>query len=174
MAIENTLRLFFALPCPPRHAAAICDWRDQQSFGGRPVPAANLHLTLAFLGAQPGEHLQAVRQLADGINCQGFELVLDRLITLGKGFVCLQPQTPPAALMRLATSLVERLGAAGLVLDSRPFLPHMTLTRQADAKVQGPAASFSWQVERFVLYQSQNTLDGVRYDELGSWPLRVP
>jgi len=173
MATENTLRLFFALPCPPRQAEVICNWRDQQAFGGRPVPKANLHMTLAFLGAQPAEYLQALRQLADGIDCQGFELVLDGLINLGKGFVCLQPQTPPAALMQLAAVLNERLSALGVALDSRPFLPHMTLARQAEARAHGPAASFSWQVERFVLFQSQNTADGVRYQELGSWPLRA-
>ncbi len=174
MTTENTLRLFFALPCPPRQAEAICNWRDQQAFGGRPAPSANLHMTLAFLGAQPAEHLQALRQLAEGIDCQGFELVLDGLITLGNGFVCLQPQTPPAALMQLAAVLNERLSALGVALDSRPFLPHMTLARQAEARAHGPAASFSWQVERFVLYQSQNTADSVRYQELGSWPLRAP
>lgn len=174
MATENTLRLFFALPCPPDQAAAISSWRDQQAFGGRPVPAVNLHMTLAFLGAQPAEHLEALRQLADGIDCPGFELELNGLIILGKGFVCLQPQTPPAGLLQLAAALNERLSALGVVLDSRPFLPHMTLARQADAKAQCPAASFSWPVERFVLYQSQNTADGVRYQELGSWPLGAP
>ncbi|HBB77192.1 MAG TPA: RNA 2',3'-cyclic phosphodiesterase, partial [Pseudomonas sp.] len=53
MATEDTLRLFFALPCPPEQAAAICSWRDRQALGGRPVALENLHLTLAFLGAQP-------------------------------------------------------------------------------------------------------------------------
>src|SRR5690606_22805487 len=71
---EDTLRLFFALPCPPEQAAATCDWRDRQSLGGRPVPLENLHLTLAFLGAQPEADLEAIRQLAADIVSPGFEL----------------------------------------------------------------------------------------------------
>lgn len=174
MATEDTLRLFFALPCPLEQAAAICSWRDQQTLGGRPVPQANLHLTLAFLGAQPAARLDALRHLAAGVTSDSFELTLNRLITLGKGFVCLAPTETPPALLHLAGSLAERLSALGIVLDSRPYLPHLTLARQAPTQAQGAAATFSWRAERFVLYQSKNTEDGVRYQELGSWPLQMP
>ncbi|WP_312373299.1 RNA 2',3'-cyclic phosphodiesterase [Stutzerimonas nitrititolerans] len=172
MATEDTLRLFFALPCPPEQAAAICSWRDRQALGGRPVALENLHLTLAFLGAQPAARLDALRHLAAGVTSDSFELTLNRLITLGKGFVCLAPSEAPPALLQLGGSLAERLGALGIVLDSRPYLPHMTLARQAPTQAQGAAATFGWKAERFVLYQSQNTTNGVRYSELGSWPLR--
>jgi len=174
MATEDTLRLFFALPCPPEQAADICSWRDRQALGGHPVARENLHVTLAFLGAQPAEHLDALRQLAAGFVCDEFELTLNRLITLGQGFVCLAPTEAPPALLQLAGSLAERLSALGVVLDSRPYLPHMTLARQAHTQAQSAAATFSWRAERFVLYQSQNTADGVRYQELGSWPLQTP
>jgi len=172
MATEDTLRLFFALPCPPEQATAICSWRDRQALGGRPVALENLHLTLAFLGAQPAARLDALRHLAAEVTSDSFELTLNRLITLGKGFACLAPSEAPPALLQLAGSLAERLGALGIVLDSRPYLPHMTLARQAPTQAQGAAATFSWEAERFVLYRSQNTEDGVRYSELGSWPLR--
>lgn len=174
MSTSDGLRLFFALPCPPEQAAVICSWRDRQALGGRPVALENLHLTLAFLGAQSAEHLDALRQLADGVVCDEFELTLNRLITLSHGFVCLAPTEAPPALLQLAGSLAERLNALGIVLDSRPYLPHMTLARQAHVQAQCAAATFSWRAERFVLYQSQNTADGVRYQELGSWPMRAP
>ena len=61
---ESTLRLFFALPCPPEQATAICRWRDEQALQGRPVPPQNLHLTLAFLGAQPADCLDGLQRLA--------------------------------------------------------------------------------------------------------------
>lgn len=171
MIAENTLRLFFALPCPPELAAAICAWRDTQGLEGRPVAQANLHLTLAFLGAQPADLLDDLKQLAASIEGQAFELNLDRLITLGKGFVCLRPSLVPPALAWLAATLAERLAAQGIVLDARPFLPHLTLLRQAPERLNGAAPAFHWTVDRFVLYQSSNTPAGVRYDELGSWPL---
>lgn len=171
MIAENTLRLFFALPCPPEQAAAICAWRDTQEVEGRPVAQANLHLTLAFLGAQPADLLDDLKQLAASIEGQAFDLNLDRLITLGKGFVCLHPSLVPPALAWLAATLAERLAAQGIVLDARPFLPHLTLLRQAPERLNGAAPTFNWTVDRFVLYQSSNTPAGVRYNELGSWPL---
>lgn len=171
---DDTMRLFFALPCPPKQAAAICTWRDVQEFKGRPVAQANLHLTLTFLGAQPADLLEELKQLADGIEGQAFELNLNHLITLGKGFVCLRPSLVPPALAWLAATLAERLAAQGIILDARPFLPHLTLLRQAPERVNGAAPAFNWMVDRFVLYQSSNTPEGVRYDELGNWPLDRP
>jgi len=168
---EENLRLFFALPCPPEQAAAICAWRDDQAIDGRAVPRDNLHLTLAFLGAQPREHLDALLQMAATVHAEAFSLTLDRLTTIGKGFICLQPASTPPALLQLAEALSERLAALGVVLDCRPFLPHLTLSRQARSRAQQSAPDFTWHVDRFVLYRSVNTADGVRYDELGSWPL---
>ena len=172
--IDDTLRLFFALPCPPEQAAAICAWRDEQAFDGRAVPQDNLHMTLAFLGAQPKDRLDALLAIADTLQGTAFDLVLDRLASIGKGFVCLQPSATPAALLSLVEALDERLAALGEVLNSRPFLPHLTLARQARSRPSAPAPDFAWRAERFVLYLSRNTADGPRYDELGSWPLLVP
>lgn len=169
--IDDTLRLFFALPCPPEQAAAVCAWRDDQALDGRAVSRDNLHLTLAFLGAQPREHLDALLQMAATVHAEAFSLTLDRLTTIGKGFICLQPASTPPALLQLVEALSERLAALGVVLDCRPFLPHLTLTRQARSRAQQSAPDFTWHVDRFVLYRSVNTADGVRYDELGSWPL---
>ena len=40
-----------SLPCPSRALAPeLIAWRDKQPWPGQPVPQANLHLTLAFLG----------------------------------------------------------------------------------------------------------------------------
>jgi 2'-5' RNA ligase len=171
---EESLRLFFALPCPPAQAAAICAWRDSQDFDGRAVVRDNLHLTLAFLGAQPKHHLDALLQMAATVQAEAFSLTLDRLTTIGKGFICLQPGTTPPELLQLVEALTERLAALGVVLDCRPFLPHLTLSRQARSRPHQPAPDFTWHVDRFVLYLSRNTAEGVRYDELGSWPLSAP
>ncbi|NND67836.1 MAG: RNA 2',3'-cyclic phosphodiesterase, partial [Halioglobus sp.] len=48
------MRLFFALEAEPETALAIANWRDASLLtDGRPVPAANFHITLAFVGATP-------------------------------------------------------------------------------------------------------------------------
>ena len=45
------------------------------------------------------------------------------------------------------------------------------MTLPISTSLASPAPDFTWHVDRFVLYRSVNTADGVRYDELGSWPL---
>lgn len=166
----DTLRLFFALPCPPELAEALCLWRDGLALGGKPVAADNLHLTLAFLGQQPRARLEELQLLAAGIEAPPFDLQLDRLGG-HRGTLWLEPARLPEALSALAGELQQRLLAAGIPLDTRPFRAHLTLLRHAGARPAQASPDFAWPVERFVLCASENTARGVRYRELGSWPL---
>lgn len=166
----DTLRLFFALPCPPEPAAAICTWRDGLALGGKPVAADSLHLTLAFLGQQPHARLEELQLLAAGIEAPPFTLELDRLGG-HRGTLWLEPSQMPAALAALAGDLQLRLLAIGVVLDSRPFRAHLTLLRHAGARPAQAAPDFAWPVEHFVLYASEPSARGMRYRELGRWPL---
>ena len=72
------LRLFFALPCPPDQAAAICQWRAGQTLPGRPVPEANLHLTLAFLGEADETTQARLIAAAERQHCPPFSVHLDQ------------------------------------------------------------------------------------------------
>ena len=56
-------------------------------------------------------------------------------------------------------------------MDSRPFRAHLTLLRHAGAHPREAHPDFLWPVERFALYASEPTARGVRYRELGGWPL---
>lgn len=154
---DDTLRLFFALPCPPESAAAICAWRDALALGGRALAAEHLHLTLVFLGQQPRARLDELRRLAAGRH----------------GLLWLAPSAPPAALERLAAQLRARLQAAGVDCDGRPLRPHLSLLRHAAARPAEAHPDFAWPVEAFALYASLPTPRGVRYRELGRWPLRA-
>lgn len=170
MGTEATWRLFFALPCPVGLATRIVAWRDGLTLGGQPIPAANLHLTLAFLGSLPQDCLGQLLAIGDNLRSPAFSLQLDRLERLGNGYICLVPSQAPAALLHLAATLRQRLLDAGIACDGRPFLPHLSLLRRSPAPPQG-APPFDWQVHRFGLYRSENTPGGVHYHALGSWPL---
>lgn len=169
-ASDSPLRLFFALGCPADLAGSICHWRDSLGIEGRPVPAANLHLTLAFLGAQPASRLAALTQLGERLDAQGFALQLDRFGMLGEDFACLFVEQIPEALLRLHRQLREGLEELGISLDPRPFRPHLSLLRQA-ARIDTDAPAFAWDVRQFGLYLSQNSAEGVRYQPLASWAL---
>jgi len=174
MPTERPLRLFYAMACPPYLAQAICNWRDNSGVEGRPVAEANLHLTLAFLGSQPAAAVDGLMQLADTLCVDAFTLQLDQLQMIGKDFACLTPSQSPSALMDLVGQLHVRLPAQGVVLDSRPFLPHVTLSRQVRALPEIQPQAFRWPVDRFGLYLSENTAQGAHYSELASWALAAP
>src|SRR5690606_14989067 len=57
----SSLRLFFALSCPPRPAQDLLAWREQAGLGGHWISPDNLHITLAFLDNQPSERLPALQ-----------------------------------------------------------------------------------------------------------------
>lgn len=168
---DSPLRLFFALDCPAHLAGSICRWRDSLGLAGRPVPAANLHLTLAFLGAQPASRVSALTQLGERLDAQGFALQLDRFGMLGEDFACLFAEQIPEGLLRLNRQLREGLDELGITLDPRPFRPHLTLLRQAAPIDDSHAPAFAWDVRQFGLYLSQNSAEGVRYQPLASWML---
>lgn len=174
MQTDKPLRLFFALSCPSDLADAICNWRDSHALGGRPVAQANLHMTLAFLGNQPATAVDGLKQLANSLRVDAFLLQLDQLQMIGKNFACLVPSQSPSPLNQLVEQLHAGLSTHGVMLDARPFLPHVTLSRQVHAlpDIQPPA--FHWPLHRFGLYRSENTSSGVHYSELASWPLAAP
>lgn len=174
MITEKPLRLFFALPCPTALATSICDWRDSQDLGGRPVAPANLHLTLAFLGSQPVTKLDGLRQLGSHLRTDAFMLRLDQMQTIGHGFACLIPSQVPPPLSQLVEQLHAGLSAHGFALDSRPFLPHLTLSREVQKRPNTHPPAFKWQVEGFGLFASESTENGVHYQALQDWPLTAP
>jgi len=174
MTTEKDLRLFFALPCPSALADAICSWRDAQEFDGRPVAQANLHLTLAFLGSQPASALDELKQLGGHLRADAFRLRLDQLRIIGHGFACLIPSQVPPPLSQLVEQLHAGLSTHGVALDARPFLPHVTLAREAQTQPPATPPTFEWHVQRFGLFLSTNTPSGVHYREMATWPLTAP
>ncbi|MGN8181872.1 RNA 2',3'-cyclic phosphodiesterase, partial [Serratia marcescens] len=79
--MSNSRRLFFALSLPDALQQQVIRWRAEAFTpeAGRPVAAANLHLTLAFLGEVTAQKEQALRKLAGRIVQPGFSMRLDDL-----------------------------------------------------------------------------------------------
>lgn len=164
------LRLFFALPCPPELAARICLWRDSLQLDGQPVAQANLHLTLAFLGAVPRGRKAELRAIGERLPRPGFDLELDHLARWSNGILHLAPSSVPAALHELVHALREELRAGGFEVEHRPFHPHITLARHA-RHTPSAAPSFRLPAQAVTLFSSENSPTGVRYRAIGDWPL---
>ena len=163
------LRLFFALPYPPALVPQIDAWRLHQAFSGRPVPAANLHLTLAFLGHLPESTLTLLEELPAQLPLHelAFDLQLDRLDCWQGGLLHLAPSQPPAELLALAGGLARLLDKAGLPNEPRTYRPHLTLARDSCLPGHIGSPCFAWRAEELVLYRSEQG----RYQPLATWQL---
>lgn len=106
--MSESKRLFFAIEPPAKVQRQIVRWRAEhfQPEAGRPVAAANLHLTLAFLGDVSADKQQALAKLAGRIVQPGFTLNLDDAGQwLRSRVVWLGTRQPPRGVLQLANLL---------------------------------------------------------------------
>ncbi|MBU6421650.1 MAG: RNA 2',3'-cyclic phosphodiesterase [Gammaproteobacteria bacterium] len=171
-------RLFFALwPDEAlRHTLYKETRRAVRASGGKPVPAENFHITLAFLGHLDAAGALAANAAAEATTGEGFDLVLDRMGFWADARVAwLGAQTIPEAGSRFAAALREALRTRGIAVDIRPFLPHVTLARKVSKPGSlGTLRPIRWPVREFVLVHSIPNRHTSEYRPLTSWPLRAP
>lgn len=168
-------RLFFALWPDAATRTALARWQHAllPPCGGRAMHVDDVHLTLAFLGDTPLDRLPAIVACADGMRAGPFELLLDQAhYWRHNRIVWVGPEVPPPPLDALAQQLRDRLMAAAVSFDSKPFVPHITLLRKAACSAPLPVLSpIVWQVESFALVRSTCAIAGPRYCVEHSWPL---
>jgi 2'-5' RNA ligase len=169
-----TRRLFFALwpDDATRDALSQATRRLARHCGGKPVPAGNLHITLAFLGHLPEERFEDVRRAGVGLVAERLTLRLDRF-----GYFA-APQVlwfgaaeVPVGLTALADALRRRLAAGELPSDPRPFHAHLTIARKVRAPPELPRPRpVEWLLTGFALVESQTLPEGARYRVVAEYP----
>ena len=135
----------------------------------------NLHITIAFIGAFERGRIDGLATAAASVRAREFDLLLDQpgywrhnsIAWLGA--ISVSPEL---------TSMVEELRAGltagGFQFDPKPFVPHVTLVRNARAPRQLPALDpVSWRVRGFALVSSQRDRTGVTY-RIAAGPFAVP
>lgn len=126
-----------------------------------------LHLTLAFIGELARERVtEAAHALAVANGLGPIPITLDVLGRFGaKGIVWAGPAAPPPALGSLAGRVREALAAAAIPFDPKPFVPHITVVRNARGAATFTLAPLAWRIDRVSLVESVPA-DGVRrYEE---------
>lgn len=175
-----TRRVFFALwPDEAQreelgHAAA----KAVRRCGGRPVPASNLHVTLAFLGSVALARLPELQRTAHALAAPlaahaPISLILARLVHWKEAQILCAlavPQSPAAT--AVAVALQQAAAASGFSPDRKPFQAHVTLAR----KVLRPAPLASlrpvtWHFDAYALIDSRTTPGGPIYSVIDSYPL---
>lgn len=163
---KATSRLFFALWPDEPSRAALADATQEfvRGRGGRPVPAGNFHVTLAFLGSVREELVPELLAIArdaalvtssmagGGANRVSSStrpvvtLAFDRLEYWRKPqLLCATASGPSessgrhSTAVELAALLKTRLTAAGFTPDSKPFRAHVTLARKVPPPREAPS-----------------------------------
>jgi 2'-5' RNA ligase len=174
--MSQTRRLFFALPLPAPLQQQIVQWRAEQfpADTGRLIEAANLHLTLAFLGDVSEPKAQKLAQLATAITPRGFDVQLDNLgHWLAPGVIWLGCQRAPHALLSLADMLRAQAARQGCYIAKQSFHPHVSLLRAIHQPLSLPAKtpSWRWQARQFTLYHAEFRRGKTHYQPLQSWAI---
>lgn len=168
----STRRLFIAIDVPATHRKALSDLQKPLR-GVRWTPSEQLHLTLRFLGDTASEPERALIHRLEQVRVEPFILPLEGIgIFPPRG----QPRTIWAGvgqahprLFQLRQQIDDAILAAGLELDLRSFVAHITLGRCLRVK-PGAVSGFRhkirdftgapFKVDRFILYSSVLTPAG--------------
>jgi 2'-5' RNA ligase len=130
---RGRLRLFCALTLPDSVLDRTVEWQQRElGGGGRVVPRANLHVTLAFLGSCAREDVEqvaeALAEASRGVSRAPVHAVVRYRETRSVGMLVLDDEEDRAA--ALAGDLHARLEGVGLYRpEARPWLPHLTVLR---------------------------------------------
>lgn len=168
---EEADRVFLALWPDEQARAQAAAQRIQ--VRGRHVPEDNLHVTLLFIGMLTAERRTTLEAALAQVEGESFEITLDRREVTRRGIAWLGMTEVPPELRRLHAAVSATCEALGIELERRPLRPHMTLARRARPQRPVIIEPISWAVHEFALVRSLRGEEGVRYQNVGRWPLRV-
>ena len=170
------MRAFFGLSPDVKTKLAIEVWRNKAfPHFNAPVPAANFHVTLAFLGQIIPQRLDELCEAVDQLTgIHTFDVSLNQVGYWSK----------PKALwlgcnnvhnehLKLTKSLSQIGNSIGLQLPKQDCIPHLTLARKCS--VNPPLAliepTLAWHNAEFHLFESVSGKKGVSYHIRHSWLL---
>jgi 2'-5' RNA ligase len=146
---------------------------------GRALVAADVHVTMCFLGAVDEPLLQPLRDLAARVPASAFTLRFERLELWRESRVLVAATALiPAEGAALATRLHATAAQLGIKPDAKPWRPHLTLgrslrsARAADTLQWELPTPLEWPVSNIHLAESLRCAAPRRYRTLDCWPLR--
>ena len=117
---------------------------------------ARLHATLHFLGDQPRAVIEPLLQGLAALRFEPFTLKLAKAALWHGGIAVLESDALPTALGDLHERAGVMLKSMGLPVETRPYRPHVTLSRRAFGAMPPPHVEpIEWAPARPVLVESE-------------------
>ena len=155
--------------------------------GARWQSAAQMHLTLRFIGEVDGPAFREIMDALADIEAEAFTLTLEgvgHFPPRGRARILWAGVAPNPALMRLQERTEATITGLGHAPDGRNYAPHVTLARFASRVPQnrlqefvsyhGPFSSEPFPVRSFELFSSHLGADGAHYEVEARYPLAPP
>ena len=171
------MRLFFALWPDEAVRAQLAHWtRELHAVcGGRPTRPENLHVTLAFLGSVEDGRVAEVERAAGEVAPRVVSLVLDQPGYWKRNRIAWAgASTVPVEIETCVAELRSALARSRIAFDSKGFVSHVTLLRDAREPREMPALDpIEWRLDGFALVRSVTLPQGSRYEIRNSWKGRA-
>lgn len=170
------MRAFLGISLNAQTKLAIESWRNRvfPHFKDS-VPAANYHITLAFLGQiSLVQQDQLSQEIDQQKHVNQFSVSLDSIGYWSKPKVLwLGCKTVSENQLQLVNVLSKCANWAGINLQKREYQAHLTLVRKCQFNPPAPLITpdFHFVVQAFHLYESVSGHNGVKYVIRNSWPL---
>nr|WP_267957568.1 RNA 2',3'-cyclic phosphodiesterase [Halomonas zhangzhouensis] len=160
-----------ALTPPPELRERLGSLADiaHAQCGGRRMPGASLHVTLAFLGEMEEAKATELVEWVQGLTLEPSVWHIDRWGGFRRpGIVWVGASRPDPALERLHGRLWGVLEANGLGARPARYIPHVTLLRRADSQLLEdlPAMDLAWTYHQIELMRSTINEQGAHYRTL--------
>lgn len=171
---NDKLRLFFALWPDDEIRTALMQL--QAPMQGRWIPYGNLHLTLAFLGMQPGSVVATAKDILARLQPRDERFVIDKVGYFPRNRVAWAgTHQVPDGLSALEQELNAALTERGIAYDRHgTFKPHITLARDASLPADIVFEPVVWRAHHVALVQSVTGSGGSVYEVLASRSLLEP
>ncbi|MDD5276725.1 MAG: RNA 2',3'-cyclic phosphodiesterase [Methylovulum sp.] len=165
-------RLFLALwPDDGMREALVRVSQSLQALGCKAVEPENFHVTLVFLGHVNSVSEGFIKQGIAEIAAEPFMLTFDQLSYWPRAkVICLTCQQPAQQVVMLAAALNSVVTRCGLSTDTRPYVPHVTLSKQAQYLPDIVFEPVIWHARSFCLVESVRVKDSVCYEVVQEWP----
>jgi len=177
-----SVRLFVALDLPAEARARLARFRDAAADPEvwRPLRDESFHVTLAFLGHRPEEHVERVADALRGLppwDAPRLELAAGLLLPPRRARVLtVALADPDGALAALQAAVSAALSDAGLYEpEARPFRAHVTVARlrsgaRPPRELAAEPEALAFTAGAVTLYRSRLGRGGAVYEPLFARP----